>query len=83
MNPVNIRKLNEYVLIKNLTCMCKTKDNSLVEVLLLKQLVTNCRLKYRMLMIKYSCKEIDLPPGTADMSVLNNILDELALTRPS
>lgn len=35
-----------------------------------------------MLMIKYSCNEVVFPPGFTDMGIMDDILKELAYTRP-
>ena len=74
---MNIKKVNEYMLIKNLIVGCITEYNDarMVEVKLIKEMVHTCIAKYRMIMIKYSCDEIVLAPGSDHTSVLKDILN--------
>ena len=65
LNPVVMRRLNEYIYIKKLVNTMRTSESNgkKINVFLLKELINAFFLKYRMLLIKYDCGQINLPLG--------------------
>ena len=76
LNPVIMRKLNEYLYVKKLINTMKSQDGKKINVVLLKEIINSFSLKYRMLVTKLSCGQLAFPENKEIETMMGNLLDE-------
>ena len=88
INPSYTKKLNEYIIVKNIVLGCcdNSSGNHLVNLVILDNFLKSLHFKSSLIMKKYYCNEISLPPCKPGVdqeeTLTKDVLEEFSLVRP-